>query len=127
MVDVVVEVVEPRVADLDLELALPRLLEDVAHLVGQLARDTGSSRTSLCSRSDIRRGEKRSASSPRAYGRRHLEHVEVGVELDADRAERRDRLVEDHEPRGQAEVQRVDQVEAFADHLDRVDLERLEP
>ena len=39
MVDVVGEVVEARVADLDLELALARLLHHVAQLVRQLARD----------------------------------------------------------------------------------------
>ena len=53
---------------------------------------------------------------------RDLEDVEVGVELDPDRAERRDRLVEQHEPRRQPQVHRVDERERLADDLDRVDL-----
>ena len=52
---------------------------------------------------------------------RDLEDVEVGIQLDADGAERRDRLVEGHEPARQPQVERVDQVEPLADHLDRVD------
>ena len=57
-------------------------------------------------------GENRSTISSRAYGLRDLEDVELRVELDADGAERRDRLVEQHEPRRQLQVHRVDQLEA---------------
>ena len=53
---------------------------------------------------------------------RNLEDVEVGIELGADRAERRDRLVQEHVARGQMEVHLVDELEALADDLDLVDL-----
>ena len=53
---------------------------------------------------------------------RDLEDVELGVDLGGDRAERRDRLVEDHEPRREAEVHPVDQRETLANRLDRVDV-----
>ena len=53
---------------------------------------------------------------------RHLEHVEVGVELGAHGAERRDRLVQEHVARRQVEVHLVDELEPLADDLDLVDL-----
>ena len=53
---------------------------------------------------------------------RHLEHVEVGVELRAHGAERGDRLVQEHESRRQVEVHLVDQLEPLPDELDLVDL-----
>ena len=53
---------------------------------------------------------------------RDLEHVERRIQLHAHGAERRDRLVERHEPAGQAQLQRVDEIEALADHLDRIDV-----
>jgi hypothetical protein len=53
---------------------------------------------------------------------RDLEHVEVGIELDADGAQRGDRLVEEDEARRQAQVHRVDEPERLADHLDRIDV-----
>src|SRR5262249_757243 len=51
-------------------------------------------------------------------GLRDLEDVEIGVELDAHRAEGGDRLVEQHEPRGQAQVHAVDEIEGLADDLE---------
>ena len=59
---------------------------------------------------------------PSRVGLRHLEHVEVGVDLLPHRRERRDRLVEDHEPARELQVHRVDEREALADDLDRVDV-----
>ena len=53
---------------------------------------------------------------------RDLEDVELGVDLLPDRRERRDRLVEDDEAARQLQVHRVDELEALADHLDRVDV-----
>ena len=51
-----------------------------------------------------------------------LEDVEVRVEIDADGTEGGDRLVQQQEARGQPQVHRIDQLEGFADHLQRVDL-----
>src|SRR5262245_2085235 len=53
---------------------------------------------------------------------RHLEDVELRVDLLPDRRKRRDRLVEDDETAGQLEVHRVDQLEALPDDLQRVDV-----
>ncbi len=60
-------------------------------------------------RPTTRRGVKRSSISAARVRPRDLEDVELRVELDADRADRRDRLVEHHEPRRQPQVHRVDQ------------------
>ena len=73
-------------------------------------------------RVSTRCGVKRSQHQRARVRLRDLEDVEVRVELDADRAERRDRLVEQHEARRQPQVHRVDQLERLADHLQRVDL-----
>ena len=70
-----------------------------------------SSRASRWARIEIRRGEKRSAISPARVRLRHVEEVEVRVELDTHRPECRDRLVEDDEPRGQPQVEAVDERE----------------
>ena len=53
---------------------------------------------------------------------RDLEHVELRIDLLADRGERRDRLVEDDEAARELQVHRVDELEALADHLERVDV-----
>ena len=53
---------------------------------------------------------------------RDLEDVEVGIELDADRADRRDRAVEQEIARRQLQVHRVDELERLANDLERIDL-----
>ena len=53
---------------------------------------------------------------------RDLEHVELRIDLLADRGQRRDRLVEDDEAARKLQVHRVDELEALADHLQRVDV-----
>ena len=121
-VDLVHELVEALVHEADLDLAVAHLLEHVVHLVRQARRDLGQLAASRRARRRDRAGVKRSIISSRAYGCRDLEDVEVRIELDADRAERRDRAVEQQETRRQAQVHRIDQVERLADHLERVDL-----
>ena len=90
---------------------------------GSSRRHRGELRSPRAARAlATRRGVKRSSISAARVRLRDLEDVEVRVEVDADRADRRDRLVEHHEPRRQPQVHRVDQPERLADHLQRVDL-----
>ena len=98
------ELVEPLVHEADLDLAVAHLLEDVVHLVRQ---DSRTMRAELA-RSSLRDARRASRSGREALEHqvarvrlRDLEDVEVRVELDADRAERRDRLVEQDEARRQ--------------------------
>ena len=111
MVDVVAEVVEAGVADLDLKPAVARLLHHVAQLVRQLAGNA-TELPDLVLRPE-RDPPRREAlrNQPTRVRARDLEDVEVGMELDAHGPERRDRLVEGHEPARQPQVERVDQVE----------------
>ena len=96
--------------------------EDVESWYGNPSAAPPSSRASRCDLEREPRGDSRSAMSWLRVRLRDLEHVELGVELDRHRAERRDRLVEDDEAGRQPQVHRVDELERLADHLDRVDL-----
>ncbi len=105
-----------------LDLAVARLLEDVVHLVREVVRHLCEPPRLLpCPRHDPPRREPLEH-QPARVRLGDLEDVEVGIEVDADRPQRRDRLVEQHEARRQAQVERVDQREPLADDLDRVDL-----
>ena len=122
-VELVHELVEPLVDEADLDLAVAHLLQHVVHLVRKLARDAERAAASpRCARArEPLRREALQHERPRVRPR-DLEHVEVRIEVDADGAERGDRLVEHDEARRQPQVHRVDEREALADHLDRVDL-----
>ena len=122
-VELVHELVEPLVDEADLDLAR-RAPARACRGPGTAARPPSAraATPSRRARPSTRRGVKRSTISERAYGLRDLEDVEVRVEVDPDRADRRDRLVEQHEARRQPQVHRVDQREGLADQLERVDL-----
>src|SRR6266545_2768294 len=116
------KVVQPLVDEADLDLPVAHLLEDVVELVRVLGEDRGElDRLPAGPREHALRGVAPEHEAARV-GPRDLEDVEVGVELDADRGEGRDRLVEDDEASRQPQVERVDEGEDLADHLQRVDL-----
>ena len=95
------EDVETLVAEPDLDLAVAQLLEDVGDLIRGLGEDASQGAGLLAgSCGHPPRGEALDE-QPAGVGLRHLEDVEVGVELDPDGGEHGDRLVEQHEPRGQ--------------------------
>ena len=117
------QVVEALVDEADLELAVAGLLEQVVPLVRRLAEDRPrAERISFRARSAHPLRRVPVDHQVARVRLRDLEDVEVRVELDADRAERRDRLVEQDEARRQLQVLGVDQREALADQLHRVDL-----
>ena len=96
----------------DLDLAVAQLLHHVVELVRELGRDERELRQ-LAPSLARERARRQALAQQRARVRpRDLEHVEVLVELDPDGAERRDRLVEEHEARRQLQVHRVDELEA---------------
>ena len=116
------ELIEPLVHEADLDLAVSDLLHEVVELVRHLG-------------DHLRMAERLAPGTPRdAMGAEPLEHqvagvrpryledIEVRIELGADRREGCNRAVEQEEARGQVEIQRVDQLEALADDLDRIDL-----
>ena len=82
LVDVVVDLVDARVLDVDLERPVAQPLEHVVTWYGS-SRAIDAERERLHPRAlrAATRGWNRSARSPRAYGLRDLEHVEVGVDL----------------------------------------------
>ena len=118
------QVVEPLVHEPDLDLAVAHLLERVVDLVRQIGGDQAQlPALPPRPRCDAARREPLEHQLARVR-LRDLEHVEVRVQLDADRPERRDRLVEHHEAGRKPQVHRVDERERLADDLDRIDLLR---
>src|SRR4051812_23992453 len=116
------ELVQPLVDEADLDLAVAQLLHDVVKLVRKLLCDRGQAQELAPTLPGERaRAQPLAHQRPRER-RRHLEDVEVLVQLHTHRAQSRDRLVEHHEARRHLQVHRIDEVEAFADDLDRVDV-----
>src|SRR5262249_22246352 len=121
-VEAVEQVVEPFVHEPDLDLSVAHLFERVVQLVRQLERYLTESQA-LFPRAHGHLPRPEAVEQQTARVRtRHLEHIEVRVEVDADRAERRDRAVEQQEARRQLQVHGVDELERLADDLQRVDL-----
>ena len=100
------KLVEALVHEADLDLAVADLLEEVVQLVAASSRAIRASSTPSVLR-PLEDAARRVALEHQVARVRlgDLEDVEVRVELDADRAERRDRLVEQQEARRQAQVQ----------------------
>ena len=122
LVDVVVDLVDARVLDVHLEGPLPQLLEDVRDLVGHVPCDGGQPECLDPRPLRERAGVEAVHEQPARIRLRDLEHVELRIDLLADRGQRRDRLVEDHETTRELQVHRVDELEALTDHLQRVDV-----
>src|SRR5919204_1031200 len=121
-VDLGHQIVEPLVDEADLDLAVPNLLERVVDLVRELERDLAEADRLLPrAGGHAPRPEPLEHQAPRVRPR-DLEDVEVRVQPDTHRAERRDRAVEEQEPSRQPQIHRVDQLERLTDHLQRVDL-----
>ena len=95
------QVVEPFVHEAHLDLAVAHLLEHVVDLVGELECDLAQPQRLLArARRDPARTKALHQQAARVRAR-DLEDIEVGIEADADRAQGRDRLVEQQEPRRQ--------------------------
>ena len=84
-VELVHELVEPLVHEADLDLPVAHLLEHVVHLVRVVGEDRGElQRLAAGAREHALRRVAAEHQAPRVRPR-HLEDVEVGVQLDADR------------------------------------------